>query len=191
MIRFLKPSLMVIVATLIFLVSSPAMALTFTLGEFNGLTANVPIDPQVVGTFSFAIPTGQVIVSAIFSSTLGNGTDTSTAVMKVSLDGVLVGECPNRAAFCWDNLSGPVTPFTHPFTATELAVLADGSAQLSILQTDLFTARLGVSSLTIETADSDPNLASTPEPASLALMAVGLTGAVSAAWRRRRARPDA
>jgi hypothetical protein len=191
MTRFQTPTLIVLAAIAMLLVSSPTMATTISAGllEYSGPLNTIPPGAQIVNTFTYVLPAGETIVAAIFSSTFGNSAEASSAVMKVSLDGVLVGECPNRAAPCWANDTDIPTPFAHTFTAAEFAVLTDGSALLSILQTDLLTARLGASLLTIETAPSD--LAATPEPASLTLMAIGLTGAVSAAWRRMRPRPDA
>lgn len=191
MTRSMKPALVVVAAIAMFLVSSPAMATTisFTLPEFNG---NGIVDIGSTFTFgsvTYTIPAGEAVISAIFSSTFGNSTIPNTAIMEVFVDSVLVGQCASILDPCWTKPTQPPTSFSHIFTPGELADLVDEAALLQVHQTDIDTIRLGVSSLTIETGPSD--LTPTPEPASLALMAVGLTGAVSAAWRRRRSRPDA
>jgi hypothetical protein len=93
---------------------------------------------------------------------------------------------------CWNKPAQPPTPFSHSFLPSELADLADGFALFTVHQTADHTIRLGSSVFTIETAALDPGVTATPEPASITLMAIGLAGAASAAWRRRmRPRPDA
>ena len=190
MTRFPTPTLIVMAAIAMFLVSSPAMATTITadLPQFSGPLDTIPVPPlQTVGTFTYTLPTGETIVSALFKSTFGNEFFPNTAPMNVLVDGILVGQCADAADPC--NSGANNTAIFHTFTKSDFAALADGLAILQVDQIALRTARLGASSLVIETATSD--LAATPQPASLTLMAIGLTGAVSAAWRRMRPRPDA
>ena len=211
MIRFLKPSLMAIAATAMLLVSSSAMATTIPITppellEFTGPSASAPGEilttPQLVGAFLYSVPTGEGLTFGSFKSSFGNSDqpgEGGTALMQVFVNGILVGACTNVATACFDPPFNTPVPFTYTFTQGELALLANGPAVLTILQSPFnqfdselraVRVRLGESSLTLVSGPAD--LASTPEPASLTLMAIGLTGAVSTAWRRRRCpRPDA
>lgn len=191
MMRFMKPGLAMVGAALaVVLLSTPAMSASITV-NFAAFNGNGPGDigiSQSVGTGLYSIPAGESIISAIFSSTFGNSTVPNTAIMSVFVDGILMGQCASKLDPCW--VAQIPTPFEYTFASAEFPTLGDGAALLTILQTDTETIRLGASLLRIETAPSD--LTPTPEPASLTLMAIGLTGAASAAWRRRkRARPDA
>jgi hypothetical protein len=195
MARFGKSGLVVMGALLaMLLVSSPAMATTisFTFPEFNG---NGPVDNGLTLGFAsagYVIPAGETIISAIFSSSYGNSAVPNTSIMEVFVDSVLVGQCASTADVCWNKPAQPPTPFSHSFLPSELADLADGFALFTVHQTADHTIRLGSSVFTIETAALDPGVTATPEPASITLMAIGLAGAASAAWRRRmRPRPDA
>jgi len=160
---------------LFFAASLPATIIVSTLPEYNG----VGIYPatETVGTFVYSIPPGEFIVSAVYSSTLGNSTVPNTAVMDVIVDGLVVGSCLSPSDPCW--FGGSPIPFSYTFAPADFALLSDGSALLSVDQLDCCVIRLGASSLTIETA-------LVPEPGSLVLFGLGLLAFGTLQFRRRR-----
>jgi hypothetical protein len=155
---------------------SKADTFTFNWAEQNG-SGSLPFTLDA-GSLPFAVPAGQTIVDALFSSTLGNTSSGSTAVMDVFVNSVLVGSCPSTSSPCWH--SGP-NPFTFSFTGAELSALATGSVDLSIVQTGCCTIRLGASTLTVDTRPTTE----TPEPATLALLGTGMFGLVVIRRRKR------
>jgi hypothetical protein len=181
-----KYKLFVVIAVLGLCGAFSAQAASFTLNwpEQNGPGVSEGF-PYVLdaGTQLFTIPLGETVIAAGFSSTLGNSEASSTAVMDVSVNGVLVGSCPNRSAPCW--VGGGPYSFTHAYTSGELSSLNTGSANLTITQNDCCVIRLGASSLDITTG---PGGSGIPEPSALALMGSGLISLALAA-RRRPKRP--
>ena len=168
----------VLAAILLLPAFSRADSFTFSWGEQNGpSTYPTSLD---AGSQLFSVPDGQTITDATFTSTFGNSTVPSTAVMDVFINSVLVGSCYVDTQ-CWSSITTP-TPFSYTFTSTDLSALTTGSVDLSINQTDCCVIRLGSSTLTIDTAPTTP----TPEPASVALLGSGLAGLM--VMRKRRAR---
>jgi len=160
----------VLAAALVCLVSTTsakADVIDLTWVEQNG-TGTLPFTIDA-GPLTFTIPSGQSIVSAVFTSTLGNSTVPNTAVMNVFVNSVLVGTCAEGDPVC-ANSTSPI-PFTYTFTAADLLTLAGGVADLTITQTDCCVIRLGASELVITTAPT-----AAPEPGTLALMGFGLLG---------------
>src|SRR5215470_17028966 len=158
-------------------ISAKADTLTVTWGEVNGpdLFPGFFTGTIDAGAMPFTIPSGQTIVGAIFSSTLGNSNpldfDGSTAVMTVDVNGVQVGSCPDKSSPCWIGTGSPI-PFTYTFTSADLLALGSGTADLTITQTDCCVIRLGASTLVITTSPTT----ATPEPGSLALLGFGVLG---------------
>lgn len=153
---------------------------TLTLPEFN--TPFVPppgpppVTPFAVGTFNF--PAGQQITAASLTGTFGNSVSSSSAATDLFLDGLLVAQCLAGAA-CTN--PGP-TPFSFAFSAANLALLTDGAATLTAVQTSFGAIRLGQLSLRVETI---------PEPATVVLLGTGLAAAAAGLRRRRRRSPRA
>lgn len=151
-----------------------ADTLTVTWSEVNGpdLSPGFFTGTFDAGLMSFAIPAGQTIVGAIFTSALGNENffDGSTAVMTVDVNGVQVGSCPDRSSPCWQGTGSPI-PFSYTFTAADLLALGSGTVDLTITQTDCCVIRLSPSTLVITTAP-----VGTPEPGSMALLGFGILG---------------
>ncbi len=176
-----------IFATLVFVAiacgsatTARADVFTFTLPNFNGSFVPpglpLPAPAQTVGTFNIVIPAGQPIIAASLTGTFGNAVNSSSAASNLFLDGILVAQCaPGAACTGGGGAAGP-TPFSFAFTAANLALLADGAAVLTAVQTGPGAIRLGQLALRVETI---------PEPATVVLLGTGIA-AVGASLRRRR-----
>jgi len=114
-----KVGILALLTVSVFFLVSPAKAdsITVTWGEQNGLfDQRLPFTIDA-GTVAFAIPNGQSIVSAIFTSTLGNSTVSNTAVMDVFVNSILVGSCKPGDIVC--AFSDAPTPFTYIYTSAD------------------------------------------------------------------------
>lgn len=167
----------IVCAAIFTMASLPASAVTITdtLPEFsfNG-EPPFPTAEQIVGIFTYAVPTHESIVSASVSGTFGNSTNSSSAPLDMFVDGVFLGECLMTSP-CYH---GGLDDFS--FDVTNLSDLMDGSLTLSIVQTDQYFTRLGMTTLTIETTP-------TPIPAAAWLFGSGLLGLVGIARRKKAA----
>jgi PEP-CTERM motif-containing protein len=157
--------------------SAQAAIIILNFSELNG-DGNFPATFDG-GTENFVIPVGESIVGAVFEGQFGNSQSSSTAVMDVFVNNVLMASCPDQSAFCW--ITGPV-PFSHVYSLGELASLAGGAAHLTVDQLDCCFARLAPSTLTITTAP----LGAVPEPSTFALITCGLVGLYWRSCRRLR-----
>lgn len=171
-----------VVCTLVGLSLNPTYAeaatITQTLPEFDfDGESPFPNTPQTIGTYSFSIPTGEQIVSAVISGTFGNSSFPNTAPVQVFLDGLNVATCSNSSEPCY--FSQTPTAWSFTFNSSQFALLSDGIGVLTSIQTDQFVTRLGETTLTIETAPTTP----IPTPALLP----GLIGMGVAALRKRKA----
>ena len=129
-----------------------AAVITVSLPEFDGTPYGVgdpyPLPAVTVGTFTYSLPAGESIVAATLSSTFGNSGSATTAGVDYYLDGLLVAQCVPYAA-CW-NGPGP-NPWTFTFLPSQFALLVDGSAVMTAVQTNEYVIRTGGSTLQITT----------------------------------------
>jgi len=158
--------------------SAQAATISASLPEFNGPEsapeAKYPLEPMAVGSFSYAIPKGEAISSAVISGTFGNTTVDSSAGVDLFLDGIVVGQCVKEGA-CFS----AITSWSYDFKPKNFSALADGVAELTANQTSEYNVRLGETNLTVQTAST-----SVPEPsAMLGLLALG---AGAALWKRKK-----
>jgi len=111
-----------------------------------------PLPALTVGTGTIVIPAGEQIVAATISGYWGTRQDPdSTAGVNLLLDGVPVAQCVKPSTDCWIGDTGQRS-WSHTFTAAELPPLSDGSATLTAVQTSDLRIRLGVTTLTVQTA---------------------------------------
>jgi hypothetical protein len=142
-----------------------AATLTYSLPEYNFDGAPpFPNSPNLVGTFSYTLPSDETIVSAVIEGTFGNSVFPSSAGVDVYFDNLLVAQCLEFEP-CWGGFEPVQWRFT--FDESHFSLLEDGTALLTTVQTSEFVARLGTTTLTIETQpEPAPPPASIPEPAT-------------------------
>jgi hypothetical protein len=141
------------------------------LPDYNGApqSTGFPINVGSIGTFTYSLPVGVTIDSATLSGTWGSaGFATSTAGMDLLLEGVNVGGCQPFASNCWAN-GAPLRPFSFSVPSSVFLNLLDGNADLSLIQTNQTSIRLGTPTLTVD-------FTSAPEPNTTLLFLFGLLG---------------
>lgn len=129
-----------------------AGSLSVGFPPLNGavVLGSYPQQPVTVATQTFTIPPGEHVVAATISGYWGTAEyPNSTAPVDVYLDGILVAQCV-LGQTCSADSSG-LTPWSRNMTAAELLHFDDGSATLTVVQTDNTRVRLGASTLTIQT----------------------------------------
>ena len=144
-------------------------------GNFYDLSSTFPPNPILIGTFTFSIPTVDVITGATISGTFGDQNIPVTALTDLFVSGgtLAVGNCDSPTDLCATGGS-PIT-WSHTFTPSELADLAGGSLNFTAVQNSFGAVVVGTPTLDIQV---------TPEPASIFTLAGGLLAL--AAWRRRK-----
>ncbi len=149
-----------------------AASFTITLPEYS-YDGNSPFPnaSQLVGTFNYLIPSNDQIVSASLSGTFGNSIVSNSAAVDVYLDSLQVAKCLFQST-CWT--SGVPTPWSYVFAPGDLSLLADGTANLTSIQTSEAITRLGPTTLTIETASTSASVPG-PLPALGAAAAFGFS----------------
>jgi hypothetical protein len=104
------------------------------------------------------MPGNEQIVSASLSGTFGNSIFSNSAAVDVYLDSLQVAKCLFQST-C--RTSQSLTPWSYLFAPGDFSLFADGTADLTSIQTAEAITRLGPTTLTIETA---PTSASVPGP---------------------------
>ena len=146
-------------------------------GNFYDFSSTFPPNPITIGTFTFSIPTGEVITGATISGTFGDPNLGFTSLTDLFVDGgtIEVGNCDSTSDPC--AIGGSPVPWSHSFTTAELGDLAAGFFDFTAVQNSFGEVIVGSPSLDIQVAQ-------TPEPSSIFTMAGGLLA--FAAWRRRK-----
>lgn len=158
-------------------------------GNFYDYSSAFPPASIAIGTFSFAIPTGDAVTGATISGTFGDVNVPVTALTDLFvLNGsIAVGQCdatgggtiyPPCAA---GTIDGSLVPWTYTFSAADLGNLAAAFTAGSL---DFTAVQNSFGSVIIGTPSLDLQVAPTPEPASLFTLAGGLLA--MAALRRRK-----
>ena len=175
-----------LIALLLALPLAASQIIAVTLPAFDGpLLTNGDAYPRpalTVGTFSYSIPAGDVILSATLVGTLGSLsglTVNSTAPVELYVFGNNVATC-TQSDPCYS--TAPI-PWTFSFPTASFGDLQTGAADLLAIQTGAFQVHLGQTTLTIVTETP----VAAPEPANWALMAIGASVLLLRfrAWRNK------
>jgi hypothetical protein len=149
--------------------SATTTTFDFTLPAFFNAGADTPPFPtETIGTFT-GLPQS-FVVGATISGFFGTPDSQSSAAVELFLDGLLVAQCDDGDA-C-NNGTG-IVPWSFTLTAPELALVTDGSATLTGVQTGIGQINIDVTTLALTVA----------EPANLAWLSLPL---IAVAARRRR-----
>ncbi|WP_374591010.1 FxDxF family PEP-CTERM protein [Aquabacterium sp.] len=157
--------------------ASHATITTATVGAYTG--KGIDNKTETVGSFNFTLPQGESIVGATLSGLWGNSGQYTTAAQIIYADGNQVASCAYGDT-CWAAKSGAEDlnrVWSYTFTAGQLGNLADGKLDLTDKQIACCQIRLGITTLTIETAPA------VPEPSTYALTLAGLA---VVGWMARR-----
>jgi len=126
-----------------------------------------------IGTFTYRLPVAAPIEGAILSGAWGTlPYPYSSAGVLLYVDGAYVGSCAPHNPSCWIHGSAPRI-FNFPIPSSVFSDLADGNADLSLVQTDEYTIRLGSPTLAILYT---PAAVSEPSPPILTFTFVGIVG---------------
>jgi len=175
------------VGCVVLLAATLAAAATIQVefAEVNGQPVSAPPFatlnvPQT--TSSGVVPPGEQVVSARIWGWWGTfDYADSTAPADVFLDGILVAQC-KKFDPCWaDDGSGRVE-WSHVLTSAERSQLQAANPQLTVVQTDELTVRLGATTLIMETAP--PPAVPTLSPAGLLALLVALAAGGAFLLRR-------
>ncbi len=134
-----------------------ATTITTTLPEFNGPynpTGPYPLPAVTVGSFTYTIPAGEHIITAVITGSFGNSFFPDTAGVDVFAGGVMIARCVQLTA-CDTTLVAP-SPFTYTFSPANLSLLTPGFLAVSAVQTGGNYIRLSQLKLTIVTDGVGP-----------------------------------
>jgi hypothetical protein len=151
----------------------------------------LPQDPRTVGTVSYAIPPGEMVVAASVTGHWGSSrVPEGTAAVDVLVDGVVVATCKENEIGCYDKAAGQPS-WTYSFKPAELNVLNDGAATMTAVQQSQYTLQLGASTLTVVTgpvppAPIDPAEPAVPTSTPLGLLLLLAGVAAAGVWALRR-----
>jgi len=153
-------------------------------GIFYDFSSMFPPSSITIGTFTFVIPTGDIVTGATISGTFGDQNIPVTALTDLFVDdgNINVAGCDDPSAACAaGTLDGSLVSWSHTFTGTELSELTSdftsGSLDFTAVQDSFGAVIVGTPMLDIQ-------VAATPEPATIFPLAGGLLAMV--VLRRRK-----